>query len=350
MKNEIEKTKLPLVTVIIPVYKVEKYLSASVESVLNQNYDNINVILVDDGSPDSCPEMCDDFAEKYQNISVIHKENGGLSSARNKGLDFLDPKTKYILFLDSDDILQEDAIAGLVLKAEDTGADVVMPDRYVKVPENGKNQSMAMHFPESCYITDPKKFAMNVMMENGRAWRATCLLYSKSVIDKSGARFPIGKTAEDITFNFSIMKFANQISFYPYSTMYYLRRTGSISQSFQPEFEKTINYIDLQARSFLSDIGKAEDKSCQRKADALYFRNMVVYLYSVMKTRTLSLNEKKRIAEKLCDELLIRTDGGYQVPYFDGKMKQLAMWMLYRLLDHNWVKLTIGILSVTSKI
>lgn len=59
---------------------------------------------------------------------------------------------------------------------------------------------------------------------------------------------------------------------------------------------------------------------------------------------------KKRIAEKLCDELLIRTDGGYQVPYFDGKMKQLAMWMLYRLLDHNWVKLTIGILSVTSKI
>lgn len=347
----INKTKqeTPLVTVVIPVYKVEKYLEASVNSVLNQNYNHIKIILVDDGSPDNCPVMCDKFANEYENIQVIHKENGGLSSARNAGLNALDEKTKYVLFLDSDDTLQLDAISGMVLKAEETGSDIVMPDRYVKVSENDGKQELAKHFPPNCYIADPKKFALDVMMENGRAWRASCLLYSQNVIKKSEAEFPIGKVSEDVVFNFSIMEHANSISFYPYPTMYYLRRSESISQSFQPNFDKTIDYIDLQARKFIKDIGQEEDNEAQRKADALYFRNMVVYLYSVMRTKSLPKAEREKIAVNLCEKLLKRTEGGYPIPYFDGKMKQFAMWVLYRLLDHKKIKMTVKILSVVCR-
>ncbi len=92
---------MPLVSVIIPVYKVEKYLSQCVDSIINQHLDDIEVILVDDGSPDNSPEICDDYAEKYDYIRVIHKENGGLSSARNTGIK--SANGKFLMFMDSDD-------------------------------------------------------------------------------------------------------------------------------------------------------------------------------------------------------------------------------------------------------
>ena len=89
------------VSVIIPVYNVEKYLKQCVDSVLNQKLDNVEIILVDDGSPDACPQICDQYAEKYSCIKVIHKENGGLTSARNAGIRAAEGK--YIIFMDSDD-------------------------------------------------------------------------------------------------------------------------------------------------------------------------------------------------------------------------------------------------------
>ena len=79
--------KEDLISIIIPVYKVEKYLDKCVQSVVNQSYHNIEVILVDDGSPDSCPQICDEWAKKDKRIKVVHKQNGGLSDARNVGID-----------------------------------------------------------------------------------------------------------------------------------------------------------------------------------------------------------------------------------------------------------------------
>ena len=102
-----------LITVIIPVYKVEQYLVECIESVISQTYKDIEIILVDDGSPDNCPIICDQYAEQYSNIRVIHKENGGLSSARNRGLEV--SNGEYIVFLDSDDILVETAIEDIVM-------------------------------------------------------------------------------------------------------------------------------------------------------------------------------------------------------------------------------------------
>lgn len=110
-----------LISVIIPVYKVEAYLTACVESVLRQTYQNFEIILVDDGSPDSCPQMCDAFAARDDRIRVIHKENGGLSSARNAGIDAA--RGDYLAFLDSDDLWSPVFLERLYRAIRETDAD-----------------------------------------------------------------------------------------------------------------------------------------------------------------------------------------------------------------------------------
>jgi glycosyltransferase involved in cell wall biosynthesis len=101
MNNETIK-----ISVILPIYKVEKYLKKCVDSVLDSTYKNLEVILVDDGSPDACPQICDDYAKSDSRVIVIHKENGGLCSARNAGLAVA--SGDYISFIDSDDSISQD--------------------------------------------------------------------------------------------------------------------------------------------------------------------------------------------------------------------------------------------------
>ena len=100
-----------LISIIIPIYKVEEYLDECISSVINQTYTKLEIILVDDGSPDSCPKMCDDWAKKDSRIRVIHKTNGGLSDARNAGIEVA--TGEYIAFVDSDDYIKPDMIAKL---------------------------------------------------------------------------------------------------------------------------------------------------------------------------------------------------------------------------------------------
>ena len=115
-----------LVSIIIPVYKVEEYLDRCVESVVNQTYTNLEIILVDDGSPDRCPQMCDDWAKKDDRIRVVHQQNKGLSGARNTGI--REAKGEYVYFLDSDDEITHDCIETLLKPLEIHCFDFVMGD------------------------------------------------------------------------------------------------------------------------------------------------------------------------------------------------------------------------------
>ena len=110
----------PLISVIVPVYKVEQYLDECVQSIINQTYKNLEIILVDDGSPDRCPEMCDEYARQDSRIKVIHKKN---ASARNAGIDF--SHGEWIYFIDSDDWIELNCIELLLKKAIETGVELV---------------------------------------------------------------------------------------------------------------------------------------------------------------------------------------------------------------------------------
>ena len=106
---------MPLISVIVPVYKVEEYLNRCVDSILSQTFTDFELILIDDGSPDNCGKICDEYAQKDNRVCVIHKKNGGLSSARNTGIDwaFKNSNSQYITFVDSDDLITKDYLEKL---------------------------------------------------------------------------------------------------------------------------------------------------------------------------------------------------------------------------------------------
>ncbi len=122
--------KDPLLSVIVPIYKVEEYLSKCLDSIINQTYKNLEIILVDDGSPDKCPQICDEYAKKDNRIKVIHKENGGVSSARNLGLDV--SKGEFVTFVDSDDWLDETMYEKMMAKQKEENLDLIFA-RYKSV-------------------------------------------------------------------------------------------------------------------------------------------------------------------------------------------------------------------------
>ena len=103
---------LPRVSVVVPIYKVEKYISRCIESIINQSYKNLEIILVDDGSPDKCGDICEEYALKDSRIKVLHKETGGLSDARNFGMNYV--SGEYTLFVDSDDWLELNMIETMI--------------------------------------------------------------------------------------------------------------------------------------------------------------------------------------------------------------------------------------------
>ena len=122
-----EASNEPLISVIVPIYKVEEYLDKCVETIVNQTYKNLEIILVDDGSPDNCPKMCDEWGKKDSRIVVIHKENGGVCSSRNMGLDIANGE--WISFVDADDYIQPAYIEKMYAKAKET--DVVDITKFI---------------------------------------------------------------------------------------------------------------------------------------------------------------------------------------------------------------------------
>ncbi len=124
MKHAVEEKEMPLVSIIIPIYRTEPYLAECIDSVLKQDYQNLEIILIDDGSTDRCPFLCDQYAQKYEKVQVVHQQNQGLGTSRNVGMSLA--KGTFLMFLDSDDCLDgNQAVRRLVEKAEEEQADIV---------------------------------------------------------------------------------------------------------------------------------------------------------------------------------------------------------------------------------
>lgn len=118
-----KERKDELISVVVPIYNVEKYIEKCIDSIINQTYTNLEIILVDDGSPDKCGKICDEYAKRDKRIKVIHKENGGVSSARNIGLDNLNGE--YVTFIDADDYISNNYCEELLNALKTENADCV---------------------------------------------------------------------------------------------------------------------------------------------------------------------------------------------------------------------------------
>lgn len=213
--------KEPLISVIVPVYKVESYLDTCISSIAGQTYQNLEIILVDDGSPDKCPKMCDAWAEKDSRIKVIHKENGGLSDARNAGMAVA--AGELIGFVDSDDWIS--------------------PDMYELLSRHIVNEQsdIAVCGVEMCWDdgtpSKPLTKAGNCVLDNQEAMRAIIQeswlkqpvwykLYKTELV--RDISFPVGKYHEDVFWSYQAIARAKRVSIFDTPCYHYRQRAASI--------------------------------------------------------------------------------------------------------------------------
>lgn len=183
--------KNDLISVIIPIYKVEKYLNKCIDSIIQQTYKNLEIILIDDGSPDNCGEICDNYALIDHRISVIHKVNGGLSDARNAGLEMANGD--YIIFVDSDDWMEKDGIYILYDIAIKYNADLVIGGVEKIDDSTGKVIYTTNENIKKSDVVQSKEEAIKDMLLNGCASWAR--LYKRSI--HKNVLFPVGEINED---------------------------------------------------------------------------------------------------------------------------------------------------------
>ncbi len=216
----------PKISVIVPVYKVEKYLDKCVSSIVGQTYENLEIILVDDGSPDNCPQMCDVWAQKDERIKVIHKTNGGLSDARNAGLNIA--TGDYIGFIDSDDWIEPDMYHILMKNALDYDADISRCGIFVDEEMTG-GQDIHSEFQE-LKILDNTEYLKGLVMGGyirGVVWNK---IYKRETV--GDFRFSIDDGAsEDIMFNNRISSNVNVCVCDDRPQYHYIRRVGAITIS-----------------------------------------------------------------------------------------------------------------------
>ena len=219
----------PLISVIVPVYRVEEYLERCVKSILSQTYKNLEVILVDDGSPDQCPAICDACAEKDARVKVIHQENKGLSGARNAGIDAA--SGEYLAFVDSDDYVSPHFIEELYQLLQDTGC-AIGQCRFSYVKGDGLVEE-----GDSAFCIYRGESLMEQLY--GPEEKATCFvvawnkLYRAELFKETGIRYPEGRIHEDEATTYRLFHEAKKLAFLDRALYgYYTENGGSITSVF----------------------------------------------------------------------------------------------------------------------
>lgn len=195
----------PILSIIVPVYNVEKYINRCIDSILNQQFSDFELILVDDGSPDNCGQICDDYAKKDSRIRVIHKENGGLGSARNVGIEL--SRGNYIGFVDSDDWISTDMYAFLIQIALEHKADIVSGS-YILT--KGSSEHLPKRYTTKTFEGIDKlrfylELGMKYRISDYPVWNK---IYKKDLF--KDIRFPERQLFEDMATNFMLINKANK--------------------------------------------------------------------------------------------------------------------------------------------
>lgn len=257
---------LPLVSVIIPVFNVKNYIDNCVESVCNQTYRNLDIILVDDGSQDDCSKICDSYAFKDPRIHSFHKKNGGLSDARNFGMKFA--KGEFIFFLDGDDFISKSTISDLVNLQIKNESDIVICN-MVHVDERVNNE-FTFNQDKIISLNFNSEQAIEESIYQKRFSCSACgKLYRKSVLT---VEFPFGKLSEDLAVSHIYLSEANTITYTNKVCYFYRQRGNSIMHQFNPKRLDAL-YFALQLEEFC----KKNFKGLSKKVQCRVF-NVAVHL------------------------------------------------------------------------
>ena len=268
---------MPKVSVIVPVYNVEKYIARCLNSLVNQTLDDLEIIVVNDGSKDNSEQIIKQFKKDYKNIIYVKKENGGLSSARNFGLIYA--TGEYVAFLDSDDYVDRSLYKKMYEKAKETNSDYVECDFIWKYPDHEK-------IDVGFRYKDKKE-----MFEKARvvAWNK---LIKRDIIINNKLEFPVGLYYEDIEFFYKLLPYINNFSFVEEPLIYYVQRDNSIVNKQDSRTKQIFKVLD-NVIEYYKKIGLYNEYKAQ-----------IEYTYSRLLLCS-SLKRMIQIEDKVTRELLL---------------------------------------------
>lgn len=254
------KIKQPLVSVIVPIYNVEQYLEECFDSLLSQTYENTEIILVDDGSPDASGKLADQLKLRDDRVMVVHKKNGGLSDARNAGMKIA--KGEYITFVDSDDYLDHSFIETLVALVIENDADIVQCDNSRKPDKLGQGSGVVQIMEGGAAFVELMKYKV----VSPTAWGK---LYKRSLFTDNGIIFPVGRIHEDTAILYKLIYFAKHVACFNRVLYYYRVNENSIMTASYTDrhYESVVKYHDeLDEFIVKNDIPIGNRKICRHKA------------------------------------------------------------------------------------
>ena len=284
-----------MITVIVPVYKVEAYLDRCVQSIVDQTYRDLEVILVDDGSPDTCPVMCDSWGQKYRRIKVIHKENGGLSDARNAGLRAA--QGEYIAFVDSDDWIAPEMLDILLSKMLETDSDIVSCDA-VRVWED-ETPSRRMIRINGNYVLNKVEAMQALIQSTCQIQTVWNKLYKRSLIQS--ITFEKGKIHEDEFWSWQAFAAASRVSTVEEALYYYFQRTNGIMGSGYSGFPMLVVEARKQRHNYIvNELPELKDIDSESLLGTCYYQGIQVLRHETGDQKKHYLEQLKEAAA-LCE-------------------------------------------------
>lgn len=263
---------MPLISIIIPIYNVSKYLNKCIDSLLNQSYKNTEIILVNDGSTDESGKICDEYATIHKNIKVIHKTNAGVSQARNTGIETA--TGDYICFVDGDDYVTANYISDMLNIAKKEAVDIVTCNQ-IKIWEDGKKiELFENNIPLNKYIVLTGIETLSDMLY-GKTCYATCCckLYKRNIFDK--IRFPSISMGEDSYTMYYCFLNAESVAHLHSPNYYYLQHAESAMHN--PSYDKFYDYI-LLSDDFIKTVNEKYPELFLPAVNRLIENNFWVYM------------------------------------------------------------------------
>lgn len=304
---------MSLISIIIPIYKVEPYLRRCVDSVLAQTYTDLEIILVDDGSPDNCGAICDEYAAKDPRIKVIHKQNGGLSDARNAGLDIM--TGRYVGFVDSDDWIEPQMYERLMELMTQYDADMAFGGVADDVVENGTVRTVKTSDYGTTPLAEDKLSAMKRYFHG--SWSAWDKLYKALLFHE--IRYPVGEINEDEAIVLQLLEQCQRICYTNEVFYHYIRRWDGSSITTTPFSPKDLAWKNHCAQN----LKHVQEKHPELEMDAAsrYLSSLLWHLtkVSLVQDRSLFQNEINELMTELRSQkaLFDRTP----LPDFNSKVR-----------------------------
>ena len=291
------------ISIIVPIYNAEEHLDRCVKSILTQTVEDLELLLVDDGSNDNSLNICKEYEKKDQRVRVVHQENAGVSAARNHGIELAEGK--YIGFVDSDDWIEPVMYERLLKEAKKTNADVIMCDATT-VYSNGRTQVDTITQLSTNQILKKSDFMPSLLLEMaGSAWR--CIYknnrYNDKLMQSESLHFPLGvKFSEDRIFNIYAFGYANKICYIKESYYNRYMNEKSAVHRFHEDYFEAYKKAAEEIEKAIDLAWNAEEKYKTAYLQQFISGSLMAICNYYYKTSTLDKNLRKKAVKKVCQD------------------------------------------------